>query len=460
MKKIGALFLLVGFFLQNINAQYTKLLDFADSSNGRFPWGSLTSDGTFLYGMTTNGGLNDNGVIFKILPDGTGCNKMHDFSGAGFTTEIQPDGSLFYKDSILYGMATWGGANGGGAVFKIKYDGTTYARLHSFDATTGYYPSGSLISDGIFLYGTTTQGGINNKGVVFRINLNGANYTSLHDFDSINGQTPFGDLVYDSLFTYGMTSSGGANNMGIVFKIKTDGTEFIKLLDFDSINGGHPIGSLIYDGVFLYGMTQSGGINGMGVIFKIKPDGTGYLKIHDFDCDYGCYPKGTLTFNGTFLYGMTTYGNTINSSGVIFKIMLDGTGYSVLHIFDWPTGWQPHGSLLYDGTVFYGMTLFGGANNYGVVFKYLPTTGIEEIENNISITLYPNPASTQLFIQTSGTAIEQVNIYNTTGSLVMAAASIINNQLSIVNLPQGVYIAEVKTKEGSVRKRWVKMYEN
>ena len=82
---------------------------------------------------------------------------------------------------------------------------------------------------------------------------------------------------------------------------------------------------------------------------------------------------------------------------------------------------------------------------------------IVESEGNVAPTLYPNPASTQLFIQTSGTAIEQVNIYNTTGSLVMGAASLVNYQLSIVNLPNGVYIAEIKTKEGSVRKRWVKM---
>lgn len=85
------------------------------------------------------------------------------------------------------------------------------------------------------------------------------------------------------------------------------------------------------------------------------------------------------------------------------------------------------------------------------------SSDIGEEEDNTTMNIYPNPASAQLFIQTSGTAIEQVNIYNTTGSLVMSAASIINNHLSIVNLANGVYIAEIKTKEGSVRKRWVKM---
>ena len=85
--------------------------------------------------------------------------------------------------------------------------------------------------------------------------------------------------------------------------------------------------------------------------------------------------------------------------------------------------------------------------------------GINESVFSDQFTLFPNPATTQLSIQTSGTAIEQVNIYNTTGSLVLSAlgSTIVNSQLSIVHLPSGVYIADIKTKEGSARKRWVKM---
>ena len=86
------------------------------------------------------------------------------------------------------------------------------------------------------------------------------------------------------------------------------------------------------------------------------------------------------------------------------------------------------------------------------------TTAIRSIEDKTGfVKIYPNPAKDQLFIENNGIAIEQINIYNTTGSLVMAASSIINHQLSIENLAAGVYIAEIKTKDGSVRKRWVKM---
>ena len=90
------------------------------------------------------------------------------------------------------------------------------------------------------------------------------------------------------------------------------------------------------------------------------------------------------------------------------------------------------------------------------VVSQLPT-GINEAEANALISIYPNPATNQLFIQTNGTALEQVNIYNTTGSLVSQTKELQNKSIDIGQLATGVYIAEIKTKEGNARRRWVKM---
>lgn len=62
-------------------AQQTIIHNFA-FFEGSSPFGSLFSDGTFLYGMTKNGGINNKGTIFKIMPDGTGYVKLLDFDGA------------------------------------------------------------------------------------------------------------------------------------------------------------------------------------------------------------------------------------------------------------------------------------------------------------------------------------------------------------------------------------------
>ncbi len=115
MKKIYTIILLV--IVSTVtNAQFTDLLDFTGTANGKNPYGSLISDGTFLYGMTYAGGVNNLGTIFKIKPDGTGYLKLLDFSGTA--NGSNPYGSLFYDGTFLYGMTYAGGANSDGTIFK------------------------------------------------------------------------------------------------------------------------------------------------------------------------------------------------------------------------------------------------------------------------------------------------------------------------------------------------------
>jgi len=125
--------------------------------------------------------------------------------------------------------------------------------------------------------------------------------------------------------------------------------QYSNILYFEGVtNGSWPKGSLYFDGTFLYGMTQAGGTGssqGLGVIFKIKPDGTEYSKLLDFDGTLtGSHPNGSFISDGTYLYG-TTYDGGAPGIGTIFKIMPDGTGFSVLYNFNYNSGWQPSGTL-------------------------------------------------------------------------------------------------------------------
>lgn len=250
---------------------YAKLFDFSGTSNGQYPTASLISDGTFLYGMTGYGGLNGFGVIFKIKPDGTGYSKMLDFSGTA--NGSTPLGSLISDGTFLYGMTHDGGTNGLGVIFKIKPDASGYAKLLDFTGSNGKFPSASLISDGTFLYGTTVQGGTNSMGAIFKIKPDGTGYEKLFDFSgTANGKAPYGSLFYDTTFLYGMTSYGGTSNNGVMFKIKPDGTGFSNLLNFSgAANGQNPNGALVAVDSFLYGMTGLGGANNKGTVFKYNP---------------------------------------------------------------------------------------------------------------------------------------------------------------------------------------------
>ncbi len=384
MKKSILIFAIFFVTILNSSAQYTKLHDF-NGTNGTNPAGDLISDGTYLYGMTIQGGINDMGIIFKIKPDGTGFGKLLDFSGA--TNGSNPYGALFFDGTFLYGTTKHGGIYGMGTIFKIKPDGTAYFKLFDFSGTTtaGTPNLSALISDGVFLYGVTLNGGINNYGTVFKIKTDGTGYSNLHDFAGApDGLSPSGSLLFDGNFLYGMTTYGGSlgamASWGTIFKVKPDGTGYTKIFDFPGLQGRMPFGSLIISGAYLYGMTEQSGPYSIGNIFRIKPDGTNFSELFNFlNTSNGYLPRGHLVSDGNFLFGMTTSGG-INNMGSIFKIKADGTSFIKLHDFNSNNGY-PNGSLVYVGTNMYGVTGNGGTNNYGTLFKYnpncLPVTGTQ-----------------------------------------------------------------------------------
>lgn len=90
--------------------------------------------------------------------------------------------------------------------------------------------------------------------------------------------------------------------------------------------------------------------------------------------------------------------------------------------------------------------------------QILSATGISLIPNSQSeIRISPNPATNQITINYS-TPIEQINIYNTTGALIHTAQpQAVNYKLETANYPNGVYLAEIKTKDATTMHRWVKM---
>src|SRR5947208_3509350 len=79
-----------------------------------------------------------------------------------------PRAGLVLSSNVLYGTAYGGGNSGNGVVFKISTDGTGYAIVYNFTATSGSSPphnsdganpSAGLILSANTLYGTTIGGG-------------------------------------------------------------------------------------------------------------------------------------------------------------------------------------------------------------------------------------------------------------------------------------------------------------
>lgn len=253
---------------------YTKLVDFSVNNNGKLPQSSLLFDGVYLYGTTYSGGLDaGGGMIYKIRPDGTDYTLIHSFIGGGGTYSINgssPQNDLLLDGTYLYGVTFAGGENEDGTIYRIKTDGSGFEKLHDFTDTFDHQnvsSSGLMLHEG-FLYGNTFLGTEDENGFIYKIKTDGTEFEILHNFDINTGAKPAGELVFHNGFLYGTTAIGGIYSGGVIFKIKPDGTEFSKVLDFTTEQGYGSRAGLYKFGNSLYGITTSGGNYGHGTLFK------------------------------------------------------------------------------------------------------------------------------------------------------------------------------------------------
>jgi len=350
------------------------LHSFGGTGDGATPGGSLVqgTDGN-LYGMTTGGGANSEGTVFKITPAGVET-VLYSF-GASATDAAAPYGGLIQaQDGNLYGMSSGGGTFGGGTIFEITTAGVETV-LHSFGGSgDGMSPEGGLVqvSNGAF-YGTTKGGGANGYGTAFKMTTAGVE-SVLHSFGGgTDGINPYGNLIQASDGNlYGTTELGGGHSLGTVFKMTTSGGESVFHSFGAAGDGSNPYGDVIQakDGNF-YGTTTLGGANGLGIVFKITTAGAETV-LYSFGASGtdGTNPYGGLiqASDGN-LYGLTQGGGA-SAEGTVFEITTGGTE-TVLYSFGTTAndGSGPQHSLIQasNGTL-YGLTPTGGANNLGVVF--------------------------------------------------------------------------------------------
>jgi uncharacterized repeat protein (TIGR03803 family) len=190
------------------------------SNDGALPYGSVTLLGGVLYGMTEYGGASNNGMVFSINTNGSSFTDIHDFTGS-LTDGSYPVGSLTANGSILMGITGNGGTYGDGIIFSINTTGSSFSDLYNFDGyPDGSYPLGQLTVSGTVMYGVTHGGGADGEGILFSVNTDGSSFNDLHDFTfaSNDGYSPYYmQLLLTSNNLYGMTFAGGLNNSGIIF---------------------------------------------------------------------------------------------------------------------------------------------------------------------------------------------------------------------------------------------------
>jgi uncharacterized repeat protein (TIGR03803 family) len=384
------------------------------------PWNNV-------YGMTSAGGVNGYGVIYRFDLRSHQYTVLHTFSALDANGNNE-DGAIpgvaltRGPDDVFYGVAQIGGENGNGTIFKITPSGE-FTVLHTFSALdpNGHNEDGAnplrtvLIGNDGNLYGTTRVGGqnscqaTNSCGVAWVMDRWGKNFSVLHQFATTEGHAASLLQARDGLFygcavwptTYLPGPPPTLLPSGILYRMSPSGDDFDVLYTFTQTdaNGVNMDGADCYEplvetkpGVF-YGTTTYGGTNGTGVVFRYTlSNPSGVEVVHAFSAvdAFGNNPDGALPFarltlgrDGT-LYSTASYGG-LNGYGVVYRIRSDGD-FKVLHTFSAPDPIT-------------GANTDGATPDYGVVLD-------EDNNSLIGIADYGGNGSTAGFFNSGGTLYE------------------------------------------------------
>jgi len=207
--------------------------------------------------------------------------------------------------------------------------------------------------------------------------------TTIHSFvGPYLRSSPYGGLVQSGTVFYGASWGGGVGT-GIVFKINSNGSGKTTLHEFSAFNsagtnsdGANPYASLLLSGTMLYGTASAGGTSGFGAVFKVNIDGSGFTTLHNFSGGSdGATPMGSLIVSNNTLYGTTSGTSDASqtddgsSFGTVFKVGTTGTGFATVYTFtDLADGANPMGSLVLSSGTLYGTAFNGGYDELGFGF--------------------------------------------------------------------------------------------
>lgn len=351
--------------------QLSALHRFSNDSaalDGVFPVDGLVEqeDGSLL-GVTSGGGTNNKGTVFKLTKAGQ-LTKLADFTGTNGST---PHAGLTKgSDGNFYGATAFGGTFDCGVFFKVAANGT-YSAIASFDPTIGIQPEGRPIEVSGTLYGVTNLG-TTGTGSIYEITPGDLTPALAKVVELIpeSGRTAFGGLILgDDNALYGVTSRGGGGDAGAIFKVTTGGT-LTKVGDLSAPQGQQLSGGLVAGpSNVLFGAAAFGGTKNAGTIFQVTAAGA-FTKLADVDPEL--FGRGVFSplFLGSDqkLYGVTS------PTAHLFTSTTTGT-LSSLATFDALA--IPNGFIEASDGIFYGTASNGGG--MAKVFKYTSANGLQEL---------------------------------------------------------------------------------
>ncbi|MBI3501251.1 MAG: T9SS type A sorting domain-containing protein [Bacteroidetes bacterium] len=459
---------------------YTKLLDFSNIANGSNPNGSLITDGFYLYGMTYQGGTYGAGVLFKVYFNGSGYTKLMDFDGA--SNGNNPYGSVIFGGGILYGMTSSGGINSDGTVFK--YDPISISAVMTGNPICSNQCTGSASTSVLngtppytYLWssGETTStatglcAGTNTVTVSDGIGGSASDIVTITSLPQPTAPSICAVTV-DSLSQYNIVlwdktpfAGGGVDSFIVYREITTNNYQIVGAVPFDSL-------SMFVDTVFAKYFPYTGDPNKGTYRYKLVARDTcgNYSAMSN-------YHNTIYTTNnsGTFSWNFYAIENTANPvTGYILRrddlsngnwktvAGVSGTQQTVTdpNYSSYPNGswrvetqWSISCTPTIKNPVPNATNLNTSRSN---IYKTNNPNAVSQIDFASQLIIYPNPSSGIFQIQVgsgqSATGNEyKIEIYNVFGekmtqSVIPSGAR--NLSIDLSNQPKGIYFMKVQSE--------------
>ena len=173
-------------------------------------------------------------------------------------------------------------------------------------------------------------------------------------------------------YLYGSTNNGGDLNTGVFFRINSATNVYEEFFDLALLAENSGLGFTIDHATrTIYAAASYGGAADMGSIFSLNMNNGEYAELYSWnESANGHKPEGHPVLHNGSLIGTTLYGGA-NETGVLYKYNIATGVYSVLKDFDSETvGMYPFFQFEIINNVVYGTTRLGGNNGIGTIYSY------------------------------------------------------------------------------------------
>lgn len=409
------------------------------------------ADGDFSFALGF-GGTSDNNFPEDITLDVS--NNIILTGSFGGTADLDPTAGVQTTVSQGYDDAFIMKLTSGGTFLWCKTIGGAWGDTGFSviaDSNEDIYFSGSFRQDVDLDPGAGTANysiGSNENTFLVKLSWNGSFLWSKTFENGYNNPRSLGLDENEQLYVLGSYSGTSDFDPGVGTANHTSADNFddVYLVKLDSDG--------LYQESFSFGTTGDDRGETVAVISSDEFYVSGFFSgTVDFNPESGNYPVTSAGSNDAFVarFGTCNLNLSVTTSGITLTSDQPAATYAWMDCNTFSTVGVTTQSFTPAADGNYAVIVTqGGCTDTSTCYA-ISGVGIETFSTDL-FTLYPNPAQSEITIQTND-QFQGVDIYNSTGELIQRQVS---STFSVRELPNGIYFVKIYTDRGTSRARFIK----